>query len=93
MYMYTHTHKHALTHTRSHPHAHTHTHTGHIKKYPNTYQGNHGCYETHNTFPFTQLGTTGSIRTLQTSLPKSMHWRQEAAPLGWLREAEGRAKG
>lgn len=70
-----------------------HTHTGHIKKYPNTYQGNHGCYEKCNTFPFTQPGTTGSTRILHISLLKSMHWRQEAAPLGRLRGAGGRAKG
>lgn len=47
---YTHT-KHTFSHTC------VHTYTEHIKKYPNNYQGN-GCYETHNTFSFTQLGST-----------------------------------
>ena len=36
------------------------THVQHTKKYPNTYQGDHGCYETHSTLPFTRLGTARS---------------------------------
>lgn len=37
-------------------HTHTHTHTGHTEKYPNTYQGDHSCYETHKNVPIHSAG-------------------------------------
>jgi hypothetical protein len=94
MYWYLNTHIHNIhTHTHTHTYTYvcTYTYRAHqkISKHPSR---NHGCYEKCNTFPFTQPGITGSTRKLHISLLKSNHWRHEAAPLGCLRETEGRAK-
>lgn len=77
--MYAHIHKHTFSHTC------VHTYTEHIKKkYPNNYQGNRGCYETHNTFSFTHWGPL--IYKNTAYLPPEEHALQTRG--GPLRTAE-----
>lgn len=82
MYLYTHT------------YTHTHTLSRHTKKYPNTYQGDHGCYETHKDSPIHSAGDCYIYVDTPHLNPAEHAQETEGGPpsSGQLRKAGGRAK-